>query len=471
MATPRQTVRIPAPPASPITAQPLTSARVLRTWWPLAASWGMMALESPAVSATIARLPHPEITLAAYGGVIWPVVNMIAAAIIMMLGASTSLNRDWESFLRFRRFMIRLSLLLTLAHVLIIATPLYYVVVRGILGVPQEIVEPGRIGLLIMTPWTWSLAFRRFHQGILIRFGRTRAVTIGTLIRLATILAGLAAGSLIGDLPGVIVGPTAVTIGVVVEALYSYFAARPVIRNELRNSPVHPQTLDFRAILKFYIPLALTGLIMLMVDPIASAGLSRMPDPIQSLAVWPVAGGVLFLLRSPGLAWNEVVISLMDAPGSLKVLRRLMITITLSVTAAFLLILVTPLAHLWLAYVTALPTGLVPLAKTALWLAFILPGLTVVLHWFQGIIVHSQRTRGVTEAVTISLVTYAGLLVLGVAWGKLAGVYVGWLAFTIAATAQTAWMAWRSAPARRAIRERDAAAEAWLPSAGVPGPM
>ena len=53
------------------------------------------------------------------------------------------------------------------------------------MGIPHEIIQPARMGLMIMTPWTWSIAYRRFHQGMLIRFGHSKAVSTGTLIRLS----------------------------------------------------------------------------------------------------------------------------------------------------------------------------------------------------------------------------------------------------------------------------------------------
>jgi hypothetical protein len=51
---------------------PLSLRRIVRTWWPLAASWLLMSAELPLVSAVVARLAHPEIQLAAYGGVVFP---------------------------------------------------------------------------------------------------------------------------------------------------------------------------------------------------------------------------------------------------------------------------------------------------------------------------------------------------------------------------------------------------------------
>ena len=81
-----------------------------------------------------------------------------------------------------------------------------------------------------MTPWTWSIAYRRFHQGVLIRFGRSKAITIGTFIRLATDLVVLGTGFLIHTIPGIVVATSAVAMGVIAEAIYIGLVVRPVLR-------------------------------------------------------------------------------------------------------------------------------------------------------------------------------------------------------------------------------------------------
>ncbi|MEJ2149855.1 MAG: hypothetical protein P8Z40_10280 [Chloroflexota bacterium] len=166
----------------------LSTSHILHTWWPLAASWLLMSVELPALSAVIARLAAPEINLAAYGGVVEPLALIVEAPIIMLLAASTALSKDWASYVKVGRFMMIASLILTVLHILVAFTPLYYVVVEGIIGVPKEIVEPAHIGLRIMTPWTWAIAFRRLNQGVLIRFDHSRAVGMGTFIRLSAAL-------------------------------------------------------------------------------------------------------------------------------------------------------------------------------------------------------------------------------------------------------------------------------------------
>jgi hypothetical protein len=234
--------------------------RIVRTWWPLAASWMLMSFELPAITAVIARLANPEINLAAYGSIVFPLALIIESPIIMLLSASTAISKDWASYIRLRRFMLLTGTVLTILHVLLAFTPLYYVVVNGILGAPAEIVEPARLSLMIMTPWTLAIAHRRFNQGVLIRFGHSHAVGQGTLLRLAANVAVLAAGYSLGA-SGAVVGASTATAGVICEAIYIARRVRPVIRDQVRNAPVVNPAMTFGAMMDFYIPLSMTSLI------------------------------------------------------------------------------------------------------------------------------------------------------------------------------------------------------------------
>src|SRR4030042_4553854 len=226
-----------------MTSSQLTSRRIFHTWCPLAASWLLMGIELPMISAVMVRLENPEISLAAYGGIIFPLALIIESPIIMLLAASTALSKDWASFAKIRRFMMIAGVGLTLLHILIAFTPLYYVIVEKFFGAPQVIVEPARVGLMIMTPWTLAIAYRRFHQGMLIRFGHSRAVSTGTLIRLGADLMVLGIGYAIHDISGIIVATRAVAVGVVSEAIYVGIISQPVIKYELKTTPHIPPSL------------------------------------------------------------------------------------------------------------------------------------------------------------------------------------------------------------------------------------
>jgi hypothetical protein len=429
--------------------------RIIATWWPLAASWLLMGIELPALSAVVARLANPEINLAAYGGVVFPLALIIESPIIMLLAASTALSKDWDSYVTMRRFMMTTSALLTALHILIAFTPLYYVVVEGIIGAPQEIVEPARIGLMIMTPWTWSIAYRRFNQGVLIRFGHSRTVGLGTVVRLSADLIVLAVGYLIGSIPGIVVGTSAVAAGVVSEAIYIGFTVRPVLNMELKLAPPLEERLTLHKFLEFYVPLMMTSLLALLANPIGSAALSRMPKALPSLAVWPVVTGLIFMLRSLGIAYNEVVVALLDKPGSYPNLRRFTGILSAVTTVVLFLVAATPLSYFWFGKVSGLSPELAEMARLGVWIAMPLPALSALQSWYQGAILYGRRTRGITVSVVIYLLTSAIVLGLGVFWGKMPGLYVGLAALTASVLTQTIWLWHQSRGVILEVRIRD----------------
>lgn len=425
-------------------AAPLPIRRIYKTWWPLAASWLLMGVETPVLSAVVARLANPEINLAAYGGVVFPLALIIESPIIMLLAASTALSKDWDSYVKLRRFMLIAGVTLTTIHVLVAFTPVYYWVVESLIGAPGAIVEPARLGLMIMTPWTGSIAFRRFNQGVLIRFGHSQTVSVGTVVRLSMDALVLAVGYSLQHVPGIVVATSAVAMGVMSEALYVGVVVRAVLRNELQKAPRLAQALTWSAFFRFYLPLVLTSLLTLIAQPIGSAAISRMPQAIESLAVWPVISGLIFMFRSLGVAFNEVVVALLDESQSAASLRRFTAWLATSTSLAMLLIAATPIAGFWFGRVSALSPDLVALAKTGLWYALPLPFLAVLQSWYQGAILHSGKTRAITEAVVIYLVTIGAILTAGVIWGRTSGLYVGIIAMSLSMAVQSIWLRFRS---------------------------
>ena len=422
---------------------PLTLREIAQIWWPLAGSWALMTLEGPAQSALVARLTNPEVNLAAWGGIVSSFSFFIASPVVMMMSASTALAKDYPTYRKLRRFTMQLGFALTILHALVVFTPLYYIVTRHIIGAPEAIIEPGRIGMMIVLPWSWAIGFRRFNQGLMIRYGHSKAVGLGTMVRLGSNLTILLIGYLIGTIPGIVVACIAVSTGVVAEAIYAGLRARPIVQEQIKPAPVG-EPLSTRDFLAFYVPLALTSLIWVIIQPFGSAAISRMPDPLTSLAAWPVVNGLLFMLRSPGMALNEVVVSLMGRSGARKALKRFTTILVAASTVVTALIIATPLANVWLRDVMALSADLLPISRQALWLGLGLPAMAVLISWYNGQLVHRRQTRSVTEATTVYSLTMVILLGAGIAVQRFAGLPVAIVAFEIAGLGQVAWLWYKS---------------------------
>jgi len=425
--------------------------KIFRAWWPLATSWLLMGVEIPAISAVIARLPDAPIHLAAYGGVVYPLALVIESPIIMLLSASTALCKDWASYRKVWSFMMWAGALLTGVHLLLVATPLYYAVVAGTLHIPVEVLEPARSGLLIMLPWTWAIGYRRFNQGVMIRYGHSEAVGVGTVIRLVVVALTLGAGFSFGTFAGIVVGTAAQALGVVSEAIYAGLRVRPVLDNDVR--PAAGQgVLTWKEFALFYTPLVFTSLLNLVWNPIGSAALSRMNAPLESLATWPVISGLLFVMRSPGIAYNEVVVAMLDRQGQARGLRQFTVLLTALTSVIYLAFVLTPVGGWWFSTVSALPDELAALALTGFGLGVLLPGLSVLQSWFQGCILHSRKTSGISESLVVFLITVTGLLAAGVAWNGLPGLYIALGSYVMANLTQTAWLAWRSRPVIKSLK-------------------
>ena len=450
--------------------RPLGGRRILKMWWPLAASWMLMGLEGPAISAIVSRLAEPKVNLAAYGGLVFPLALVIEAPIIMMLAASTALSRDWGSYVKLRRFMHRMGAVLTVIHVIMAATPVYDLLARDVIHAPEEIIGPARIGLLIMIPWTWAIAYRRFHQGVLIRFGHSLKVGLGTASRLSAETVVLALGYFVGGISGIAVAACTLIAGVLTEALYVHLMVRKTLNHELKPARAPDRPLSTRAMLDFYIPLSLTQLLVLVAGPIGSAAMSRMPLALESLAAWPVVNGVSFLMRGFGGAYNEVVVTLVEEKRSSPGLRRFAVGLAVAATAALAVLTIPPLSTAVFAGLLGLADPLPDMVRRSLFLLLPMPAMAVVQSYFQGVILHSRRTRSVTESVGMFLALVIAILVGGVLWGAVTGIYLALGAFVAGELLRTFWLWLRSRLARRLLNERDAATSGPAsPAAAAPG--
>lgn len=394
------------------------------------------------MAATVSRLADPEVHLAAYGGVVFPLSLLIEAPVIMILVASTALCKDWSAYKLIRNFILFLGGALTLLHVAVAFTPLYAIIVKDMLGAPEVIVEPARTGMQCMTPWTLSIAVRRFLQGVVIRAGQTRLIGLGTLVRLIVSSSILLGGLVVNSFSGIVVATVAMSSGVIVEAGFILLFVRPILKNlnESNPHPIAPLTLKQLGV--FYWPLAFTPLITLATLPIVSAAISRMPQALESLAVWPVLGGLSFVFRSVGFAMQEVVVALYDRPHFLAPLRKFVGLVSFCTSGTLLLIAATPLSTIWFEWVAALTPELSTLASTALWLVVIFPALSPWESFFQGELVHRGLTTYITQAVCLYLAGSSLLLFVGVLYGQVTGLYVG-LAAMLTGLGIQMWWLWK----------------------------
>ncbi len=388
----------------------LSQRAIFAFWFPLAASWLLMSCEGPILQALIARLPDLQVQLAAFGIVV-SLEIAIESPVIMLLATSTALATNAHNYRVLRRFMIGINTLVTAAAVLFAFTPVFDLVVRRLMGIPESIAAAARPGMMIMTFWSAAIGFRRFLQGVLIRHGQTRWVGYGTASRL---VAGAGSGVVLawaGSLSGVCVGSVALMAGVLTEAAFVAAVARPTVRR-LRATP-DGEAVTLRDVARFHMPLAAASLLNLLAQPLIGAGLARMPHPRETLAAWPVIWGILFVFRAPTFSLPEAIIALAGEPRHRGPLRDFCRNVGTACSVALGFLAGTPLIGAYLRIFAGLPESIGNFVRPALLLSAVLPFISAWHSWYRGLLMSARLTRDVYWGMGINLGFLALLLSAG----------------------------------------------------------
>jgi hypothetical protein len=406
----------------------LTLRQTLAFYLPVAASWLLMAFEGPIIYVFVNRLPETtDVTRAALGVVIGLSI-WIESPVIGLLSTSTTLARNRQHYLQLRRFTIHLCLAVTFVAALVALTPLYDLIVRSWMNQPDAVADGGRIGMIIMIPWSAAIGWRRYTQGILIRHGAARAVGLGTVIRL--VAAALAAGVLyqFSGLPGVWIGGFAWVSAVIAEAIYAHLAARPILAQLCRIET--EERLDYRELLRFHLPLSITSMIAILGKPVIQTALSYGKNPAALISAYEMGWILMFPMRALGFALPEVVIRLQEEENSHRFLLKFCVTVGAIASLALLLLVLTPIGEWYLQGVLSLPADNAHLARMWAIAASPLPFLTCSQAWLRGMLTAMRRTYALGVSMGVYLASLIAFL--------LASAAAGWMDMTTPAIGVTA---------------------------------
>ena len=382
----------------------LTPGIIFLFWIPLALTWLMMALEGPIVASVIARLQEAKLNLAAYG-VALSVAFISEGPIIMLVSTATALVRSYSSYKKLLRFALVLNGLITVLLAILMIPGVFSFLADEVVGLPEEVSRLAYWSTVLFLPWPAAIGMRRFYQGILIRHNRTRFVTYGTITRLGSLSAAAFVLSWWGDLPGACVGSLSLSVGVVCEAVASRIMAHGVLMQlKAGSADESPGTLTYREITSFYTPLALTSLLFLSAHSIVTFFVARGQMAVESLAVLPVIGALMFVFRSFGLSYQETVIALIgDRFEKFLPIRNFALLLIFAVFCFLGLVVFTDLVRLWYQDVCGLSPDLTLFALSPTKMLIVLPALEVVMSFQRGLMVAGLTTKPVTVAALVEI--------------------------------------------------------------------
>jgi Na+-driven multidrug efflux pump len=428
------------------TAEGPTIRQMLTLWLPLAASIVMMVLEPSTINVALGRTAEPELALAAYG-VAFSLALLVEAPIIMLLDASVARSASREAFVIVRRFTLMLGLIVTAIGLIVSLTPLYGLVVEGVMNIPPDVAARARPTLQILSFWSLPIAWRRAHQGVLIRAERTGIITVATGVRLITLAVGLFIGLLFIPARGSVVAGLAMVLSVTVEACLITWATQPVLRAGQfgANGPSSSQEpLTLPVLWRFYRPLLATTILRQSMRPILNAGIAAAALPRASLAGWPVAWGFAILIAGPAWSLQQLTTALATDQNAYRRVRSFSLALSLIFTLVLALVAFTPLYGLVMGGIYNLSPELQALAQPAVQVMALLPLLMGGQSVLRGVLIRSGRTGVVRTAMMFNVGTLIVALVIGTTLLPTTGIVLAAVATLAGGVVELVWLYRRS---------------------------
>ncbi len=436
------------------TAPTTSYKQIFRFWLPLAATWIMMSVEGPYIAAIIARLGAEKENLAAYG-VAFAFALVMESPVIMLMSASTALCRDRLHYQKLRNFSLFLSLAVTLVMIIFLLPPVFNLIIRTVLGLPDNIASITHGALICLLAWPGMIGVRRFYQGLLISAHKTRRVAFATVLRLTVMASTAMICFHFSQLNGASIGALALSCGVTAEALLTRYLARHAVRQVLsRDLPEGTALMSYRDIGDYYLPLALTPFIALAVHPMVTFFLGKSLFALESLAVMPVIYGLTFIFRALGLSYQEVAISfLSENRANYRLIRNFASGLALTVFVILGLIAFTPLSRLWFHNLSGLSLELTEFALLPLQINVIFPATTVMICMQRSLLIVTRKTKPVSWISGLEAVGIFAVLAILVLYSPLAGAVAASIAYVsgrLLAMAALQWPLHKQLPLFRA---------------------
>jgi Na+-driven multidrug efflux pump len=419
-----------------------TLREMLGLWLPLAASLVMMVLEPSIINIGLSRTTEPELALAAYG-VAFSLALLLEAPILMLLDASVARSTTVQAFSVIRRFTLILGFAVTGIGMAISLTPLYDLIVPGLMNIPGDVAAMARPTLQILSLWSLPIAWRRAHQGVLIRGGRTAVITGATAVRLCTLAGSLYLGLLLLPDKGAIIAGLAMVASVTVEAALVTRVTYGMLGEghfDDKWGAEEASPLGLGGLWRFYQPLMATSLLRQAIRPVLNASIAAAALPRASLAAWPVAWGLAILITGPAWSLQQLATALASDENAYRRVRGFALTLSVLLSLCLAFVAFTPAYGVVMGGVYNLSEELQHLAQPAVQVMVVLPLLMGVQGLLRGVLIQGGATGAVRTAMIVNVLTFAAAILVGLAFLSPTGVMLAAVATLAGGVGELVWL-------------------------------
>lgn len=217
------------------------------------------------------------------------------------------------------------------------------------------------------------------------------------------------------------------------------------------------------SMLRLFLPLSLSDVIMILAGPILTIGLTRLAFPETSLAAYSVAQNVAILLESPIIMLLQASAALSRYREIYRPLRLFMIWANVLLTVLYILLAFTPAYDFIFRVVLGQPDAVATAARPAFQVMMLWPAAIGWRRFHQGILINHKRSglvayAGFARIGSLTLVTTLGVL------GNAPGATLAGLALVISVIVEAAAVTWLTRPfLRNGPWEPGVEPPAWAP--------
>lgn len=198
---------------------------------------------------------------------------------------------------------------------------------------------------------------------------------------------------------------------------------------------LHPSSEPLRTadVIKFWIPLSATWLMMAIEGPIVTSLIARLPDPTYNLAAHGVAVALAMLIESPIIMLLSMSVALAKDRNAVDRLASFMWRVNALVTIGMLVVSI-PVVYDVVAYgLLNLPEAVAGRMYWALVCLIPWPAAIGYRRFYQGLLIRAGQTGRVAYGTVLRIVTMAGSA-LALAASGLPGAIVGAISLSVGVT-------------------------------------
>lgn len=187
---------------------------------------------------------------------------------------------------------------------------------------------------------------------------------------------------------------------------------------------------SYSQIFRFWLPLALTWLMMSVEGPYIAAIIARLAGEKLNLAAYGIAFAFALVAESPVIMLMSAATALCRNRRNYRKLRDFSILLSLAVSILLALFLIPPIFNLVIITLLDIPADIARLAHIALLCFLPWPGAIGIRRFYQGVLITAHKTRRVAFATVFRLLSMSVCAFLLYRFSHLNGAVIGAIALS-----------------------------------------